>query len=221
MILAAALLIFKGHVMHNAKIIIVDEHKIVSSGIQSLLLMNGFCHISVANTIRDAIDAILARHYDIMIFDPEFADNSGIGFLRDLVRSKANLKTIIISESKNNHLIMQSISIGTNGYVSKKENVSTLISAIGCVYNSVDYLPGELVRRSHDYCDEQRRLALLTEREMLILKKLAKGKSNKLIADELGLNNKTVSTYKTKIFQKLDVNNIVDVVEMAKRNAVA
>jgi len=61
-------------------------------------------------------------------------------------------------------------------------------------------------------------LSRLTERETLILRQLAQGKSNKIIACELGLNNKTISTYKTKIFQKLESKNLVDIIELARRN---
>lgn len=204
--------------MYNAQILIVDEHRLVSSGLQALLLMNGFNRISIANTINEGISAVTHQRVDILLLDPEFQENNGIAFLRDIVKSKSNIKTILLSQSKNEHLIMQSVIQGTNGFVSKHDNIKTLIAAINCVFNSVDYLPDEVLKRANHYLEEQRRLTRLTAREMLILRQLAQGKTNKIIANEMGLSNKTISTYKTKIFQKLETKNLVNVIEIAKRN---
>ncbi|MFH8135333.1 LuxR C-terminal-related transcriptional regulator [Pantoea osteomyelitidis] len=204
--------------MYNAQILIVDEHRLVSSGLQALLLMNGFNRISIANTINEGISAITHQRVDILLLDPEFQENNGIAFLRDIVKSKPNIKTILLSQSKNEHLIMQSVIQGTNGFVSKHDNIKTLIAAINCVFNSVDYLPDDVLKRANHYLEEQRRLTRLTARETLILRQLAQGKTNKIIANEMGLSNKTISTYKTKIFQKLETKNLVNVIEIAKRN---
>ena len=204
--------------MYNAQILIVDEHRLVSSGLQALLLMNGFNRISIANTINEGISAVTHQRVDILLLDPEFQENNGIAFLRDIVKSKPNIKTILLSQSKNEHLIMQSVIQGTNGFVSKHDNIKTLIAAINCVFNSVDYLPDDVLKRANHYLEEQRRLTRLTARETLILRQLAQGKTNKIIANEMGLSNKTISTYKTKIFQKLETKNLVNVIEIAKRN---
>ena len=204
--------------MYNAQILIVDEHRLVSSGLQALLLMNGFNRISIANTINEGISAVTHQRVDILLLDPEFQENNGIAFLRDIVKSKPNIKTILLSQSKNEHLIMQSVIQGTNGFVSKHDNIKTLIAAINCVFNRVDYLPDEVLKRANHYLEEQRRLTRLTARETLILRQLAQGKTNKIIATEMGLSNKTISTYKTKIFQKLETKNLVNVIEIAKRN---
>lgn len=206
--------------MYNAQILIVDEHRLVSSGLQALLLMNGFNRISVANTINEGISAVTHQRVDILLLDPEFHENNGIAFLRDIVKSKPHIKTILLSQSKNEHLIMQSVVQGTNGFVSKNDNIKTLIAAINCVINRIDYLPDELLKRANYYREEQQRLARLTARETLILRQLAQGKTNKIIANEMGLSNKTISTYKTKIFQKLKTKNLVNVIEIAKRNGV-
>lgn len=204
--------------MFSAKLLIIDEHRLVSSGIQALLLMNGFKFISVVNTINDGIGAIINNHFDIVIFDPDFKDIKGIAFLRDVIKSKQYVKTIVFSENTNDSLVMQSVIQGANGFVSKYDSIQILTSAIGCVYNSVNYLPKELVERTSEYLDEQNMIARLTPRESTILHHLTLGKSNKNIAIELGLNNKTISTYKAKIFEKLQTTNLIDIIEIAKRN---
>lgn len=204
--------------MFSAKILIIDEHRLVSSGIQALLLMNGFNFVSVVNTINDGINEIINKRFDIIIIDPDFRDNKGIAFLRDLVKTRSFIKTILLSKNTNDSLVMQSVIQGTNGFVSKYDSLQTLLSAIGCVFNSVDYLPKELVERTSEYLGEQRMISRLTPREATILRHLTLGKSNKSIALELGLNNKTISTYKSKIFEKLQSNNLIDIIEMAKRN---
>jgi len=204
--------------MFNAKILIVDEHRLVAAGVQALLLMNGFNCVTTANTINEGIDDVIHHHIDILILDPDFKEKNGIAFLRDIVKSKTWMKVILLSQSSNNHLLIQSLSQGTNGFVSKYEPIQTLIAAISCVFNNVNYLPGDILDRRQRYVNEQDMLSRLTERETLILRQLAQGKSNKIIACELGLNNKTISTYKTKIFQKLGSKNLVDIIELARRN---
>lgn len=204
--------------MFNAKILIVDEHRLVAAGVQALLLMNGFNCVTTANTINDGIDDVIHQHIDILILDPDFKEKNGIAFLRDIVKSKTWMKVILLSQSSNNHLLIQSLSQGANGLVSKYDPIQTLIAAIGCVFNNVNYLPGDILDRRQRYVNEQDMLSRLTERETLILRQLAQGKSNKIIACELGLNNKTISTYKTKIFQKLESKNLVDIIELARRN---
>ncbi|ORM73851.1 DNA-binding response regulator [Pantoea wallisii] len=204
--------------MFNAKILIVDEHRLVAAGVQALLLMNGFNCVTTANTINEGIDDVIHHHIDILILDPDFKEKNGIAFLRDIVKSKTWMKVILLSQSSNNHLLIQSLSQGTNGFVSKYDPIQTLIAAIGCVFNNVNYLPGDILDRRQRYVNEQDMLSRLTERETLILRQLAQGKSNKIIACELGLNNKTISTYKTKIFQKLESKNLVDIIELARRN---
>lgn len=204
--------------MFNAKILIVDEHRLVAAGVQALLLMNGFNNVSTANTINDAINDVIHHHIDILILDPDFKEKNGIAFLRDIVKSKTWMKIILLSQSSNNPLLIQSLSQGANGFVSKNDPIQTLIAAIGCVFNNVNYLPGDILDRRQRYVTEQDMLSRLTERETLILRQLAQGKSNKIIAGELGLNNKTISTYKTKIFQKLESKNLVDIIELARRN---
>ncbi|BAN96520.1 hypothetical protein E05_17540 [Plautia stali symbiont] len=200
--------------MFNAKILIVDEHRLVAAGVQALLLMNGFNCVTTANTINDGIDDVIHQHIDILISK----EKNGIAFLRDIVKSKTWMKVVLLSQSSNNHLLIQSLSQGANGFVSKYDPIQTLIAAIGCVFNNVNYLPGDILDRRQRYVNEQDMLSRLTERETLILRQLAQGKSNKIIACELGLNNKTISTYKTKIFQKLESKNLVDIIELARRN---
>ena len=128
------------------------------------------------------------------------------------------MKVILISQGGNNHISIQSLSQGANGFVSTYDPIQTLIAAIGCVSNNVNYLPGDILDKRQRYVNEQDMLSRLTDRENLILRQLAQGKSNKTIAYELGLNNKTISTYKTKIFQKLESKNLFDIIELARRN---
>ncbi len=204
--------------MFNAKILIVDEHRLVAAGVQALLLMNGFNRVTYAHTINDGIDDVIHNHIDILILDPDFKEKNGIAFLRDIVKSKTWMKIILLTQSNNDHVLIQSLSQGANGYVSKYDPIQTLVAAIGCVFNNVNYLPGDILDRRQKYASEQFMLSRLTDRENLILRQLAQGKSNKIIASELGLNNKTISTYKTKIFQKLESKNLVDIIELARRN---
>ncbi len=204
--------------MFIAKILIVDEHRLVAAGVQALLLMNGFNSVNIVNNINDAIDEVIHNPVDIIIIDPDFEEKNCIAFLRDIVKTKAWMKMIVLSKIDSKSAVIQQFSHCANGFVSKRDPIQALISAIGCVYNNVNYLPEEIIDSRQKFASEQTMLSKLTPRESLILRQLAQGKSNKVIANELGLNNKTVSTHKAKIFNKLGLDNLVEVIELARRN---
>ncbi|MDZ7277206.1 response regulator transcription factor [Pantoea eucrina] len=204
--------------MFNAKILIVDEHRLVAAGVQALLLMNGFNSVNIVNNINDGIDEVIHNPVDIIIIDPDFEEKNCIAFLRDIVKTKAWMKMIVLSKIDSKSAVIQQFSHCANGFVSKRDPIQALISAIGCVYNNVNYLPEEIIDSRQKFASEQTMLSKLTPRESLILRQLAQGKSNKVIANELGLNNKTVSTHKAKIFNKLGLDNLVEVIELARRN---
>lgn len=110
---------------------------------------------------------------------------------------------------------------GAAGYVCKQEDLSELLSAIKAVLAGYNYFPSQAVHHDHETAEADLRLfRQVNDRELMVLQLFAQGRSNKEIASGMFLSNKTVSTYKKRLMQKLQVDTLVDLIEMAKRNAL-
>jgi two-component system response regulator EvgA len=112
---------------------------------------------------------------------------------------------------------------GASGYVCKQEDLSELVSAIKAVLSGYNYFPSEALNPCRG--DEARYADLelfksVNDRELMVLQLFAQGRTNKDIASGMFLSNKTVSTYKKRLMQKLKAKSEVELIEMAKRNAL-
>ncbi|KPU61096.1 bacterial regulatory s, luxR family protein [Pseudomonas fluorescens] len=112
---------------------------------------------------------------------------------------------------------------GASGYVCKQEDISELVSAIKAVFAGYNYFPSEAlnpVRGDETRCIELELFKSVNDRELMVLQLFAQGRTNKEIAKGMFLSNKTVSTYKKRLMQKLKAKSLVELIEMAKRNAL-
>lgn len=112
---------------------------------------------------------------------------------------------------------------GAAGFVCKQEALSELISAVRAVFSGYNYFPSQALipsREDHGQLQELELFKAINDRELMVLQLFAQGRSNKEIATGMFLSNKTVSTYKKRLMQKLQANSLVELIEMAKRNAL-
>jgi len=110
---------------------------------------------------------------------------------------------------------------GAAGYISKLNDLSELVKAIKAVMGGYTFFPNlasSSVRRSDAETTDLELIQKLSDRELMILQQLSQGLSNKEIADTMLLSNKTVSTYKTRLIEKLNVKSVVYLADFAKRN---
>jgi len=110
---------------------------------------------------------------------------------------------------------------GAAGYVCKQQDLTELLSAIKAVLSGYSYFPNQAlhtVRCSLGNASESDMVDRLSGREMMVLQQLARGKTNKEIADGMFLSNKTVSTYKTRILTKLALSSTLELIDFARRH---
>ena len=118
---------------------------------------------------------------------------------------------------------MRCMQSGAAGYVCKQEELSELTSAIKAVFSGYNYFPSQALTsetNDHNYSSEIELFKLVNDRELMVLKLFAQGKTNKDIAAGMFLSNKTVSTYKKRLMQKLKAHSLVELIELAKRNGL-
>jgi two-component system response regulator EvgA len=112
---------------------------------------------------------------------------------------------------------------GAAGYVCKQEDLSELLSSVKAVLSGYNYFPSQALSppvMENGQPSEIELFKLVNDRELMVLQLFAQGRTNKEIAKGMFLSNKTVSTYKTRLMQKLRVKTLVELIEMAKRNAL-
>ncbi len=114
------------------------------------------------------------------------------------------------------------IQAGASGFVSKQEDLTEVLGALRAVLSGYSYFPNitSMQRNQSNRLGEADKLAKLSGREMMVLQQLANGLSNKEIADRMLLSNKTISTYKTRLLEKLNARTLVDLIEISKRNQI-
>ncbi|MNP58370.1 Virulence factors putative positive transcription regulator BvgA [compost metagenome] len=116
---------------------------------------------------------------------------------------------------------MRCLRAGAAGYVSKTDDLGELSEAVQPVLSGYTYFP-EVALSSVNYQDmrasEGQCIAGLTDRELMVLQYLARGLSNKVIGEAMLLSNKTISTYKTRLLEKLRLSSLIDLADFARRN---
>lgn len=202
------------------KLLVVDHHPIIRKGLELLFVTSP--HIQVVGSLDDGeaiFDFLKRNRVDIILCETDLPKLNGITALRRLKREHPEVKVIMFSAQPEEVYAINTIKAGASGYLSKTANIITLKEAIlkvndGGMYLSRDleqrFALGRRVNRSGSYFKK------LSTREVEVLKLLSIGRKNKEIATELTINEKTVSTYKARLMKKLNVTNLIDLVNQAK-----
>ncbi|MBJ7880261.1 response regulator [Gelidibacter salicanalis] len=201
------------------KVLVVDYHPIVREGLT--LLFDKDPDIEVVGTVATGIEIFefIRRHQvDVLISEIDLPELNGITALRAIKKENTDLKVIMFSHQPEEIYAISTIKAGASGYLSKTVDTATIKDAIIKVHGGNIYLSDAMAKHLN-YNDTRNKKSKLykrlSTREVEVLKLLSSGKKNKEIALELDINEKTVSTYKARLFKKLNVNNLVDLIHQA------
>jgi two-component system response regulator FimZ (fimbrial Z protein) len=202
------------------KVCLADSHPVVHFGVKSYFKDHD--SISIAANVGSFLmirDILLTKEVDILILDLEMDGLSSIFEVKSILKNFPKTKIIIYSDLSEQVYAPNAIKAGVSGFVSKKEKLETLGQAIIKV-NQGKIIIDENVKKNLDLIAKQKKserlYRKLSNREVEVLRYLSDGKKNNEIAVILGLNEKTISTYKLRLLQKLNVTNLVDLVNKAK-----
>lgn len=202
-------------------ILIVDDHPIIRLGVRMILENEGYNVIGESDNGADAMQMTREHMPDLIILDIGIPKLDGLECLARFNTMNANVKIMVLTAQAPTLFAGRCMHSGAAGYVCKREGLCDLLSAVKAVLSGINYFPREaLMPPSGDaeYCAEIARFNLVNDRELMVLQLFAQGRSNREIASDMFLSNKTVSTYKKRLMQKLKANTLVDLIEMAKRN---
>lgn len=209
---------------------LVDDHHLVRDGIKSLI--EGVEHIDVVIEASNS-DELLAKLEEvepqIAIVDISLPGLSGIEITKTLGSRYPNIKVIILSMHTTQEFIFNAIKAGAKGYLPKNITQIELVDAIDGVNAGNEYFSKEISEiilknylkqiKNPDRVDEYQEQKL-TSRESEILKLVAEGYSNQLIADKLCISVRTVESHKNHIMQKLELSSTVELVKYALKNKI-
>jgi len=196
------------------KIGIVDDHAVVRNGLKAFFSNNvDFRVVGEAGSGREAIDMVRSTELDVLVMDLSMPGQSGIDALA-MIRAKApNVGVLVLSGYPEEHYAVNLIRQGASGYLNKEcdpEEIAKAVRtvALGRRYISpsvAELLAGQLERKDNAPPHEQ-----LSEREFQVFLKLAKGESVSTIGEALSLSVKTISTYRTRLMEKMGLSSNSD-----------
>lgn len=203
------------------KAMVVDDHPFIRSSVKMLLKQENFDVVAEADNGADALQ--LAREYapDLIVLDIGMPKLDGLEVIRRITALNLKSKILVLTSQSANSYAMRCMQAGAAGYISKTDDMGELVKAIKAIMEGYTFFP-ELatssVRRSDVEATDLELIQSLSDRELMILQQLSNGLSNKEIGEAMLLSSKTVSTYKTRLIDKLKVKSVVYLADFAKRN---
>jgi DNA-binding NarL/FixJ family response regulator len=194
------------------RLLVVDDHEVVRQGLVALLDRRpGFQVVAEAGTVEEAIAQARLHQPDIVVMDVRLPDGSGVEACREIRAELPETRVIMLTSVPDDEAVLSAIVAGASGYLLKQIRARDLVAALEAVGRGESLLDPavtervlERVRRmaSGQASDE---LSVLTPQEQKILMLVAEGKTNKEIASDVFLSDKTVKNYVSSILSKLNL----------------
>jgi DNA-binding NarL/FixJ family response regulator len=217
--------------MEKIKIILVDDHQLVRDGIKALL--TGIPDIDIigeASGASELFSELENLKPDLLIMDISLPEISGIELTKKISSEYKSINVLILSMYNSEEFIFNSIKAGAKGYLPKNTSREELLEAIYTINRGEEFFSESIskvmlksyIKRATD--EDQladKTHAILTSREIEILKLYVEGLINKEISDKLDISIRTVETHKNHIMRKLGLKSTVELVKFAIRNKIA
>ena len=201
------------------KIALVDDHSIMLDGLRRLIEEDDMLKIvGTAGTVEDGARLIGRERPDLLITDYNLTDGDGLGLIQKARRLHPDLKVIVLSMHDESHLVKEILKEGVNGYVLKKDSKDELLKAIYEVRAGRMFLSNDINTMLVKSLYEPDEGKLLTAREREVLHLIAKEYTNRQIAEELFISERTVETHRKNIFRKTKTSSLVGLIKFAYAN---
>lgn len=203
----------------SVKILVIDDHEIVRRGVKQILEEN-FLYVEVgeAETAQKAIAAVQQEPWDLAIVDISLPDQSGLELLCELHRTAPQLPLMVLSLHPEEQYAVRAFSAGAMAYLTKQTAPEELTTAVKQVLTGRMYVTASLGEHMAGSLNKNATRSghhTLSGRELEVLVLLARGRSTKHIAQSLALSMKTVSTYRARLLDKLQLSTTTELVRYA------
>ncbi len=207
------------------KIIIADDHALIRKGLKEILQqVEGLVLLDEAQNGSELLLKISQNDYDIIVLDISMPGKSGLDVLKDIRRIKPDIPVLILSVYPEEQYAIRVLKSGASGYLTKDSAPDELVNAIKKIVNGGKYISSSLAEILATEVKSGGVINMLHEnlsdREFQVMKMLAAGKTVKEISEELFLSPKTVSTYRTRIYEKMKFSSKSELTGYAIKNGL-
>jgi two-component system, NarL family, invasion response regulator UvrY len=203
------------------RIFIADDHPIVRQGLRRIVEDDAGLAISgEASDAPGMFAALETSTTDLVLLDVSMPGAPFLETLRDLRQRHPSVRVLVLSVHPEDQWAVRALRAGASGYLTKDHSPDQLLEAIRRVYRGGRYVSPTLAERLADHLNGDGQRApheLLSDREFEVMRRLGSGLTVSQIATELGLSAKTVSTYRTRVLEKMEVATNADLVRYAAR----
>jgi DNA-binding NarL/FixJ family response regulator len=206
------------------RILIADDHAVVRAGLRQFLEDSpGIGTLSEAGSAAEVLRQLDGASWDLLLLDINLPDRSGLDVLRLVRDSHPEIRVLVLSGYPEKQYALNVLRAGASGYLPKDCRPEELLQAIAMVMSGRRYVSSELAEQLVSGLDNDSQQPLhtrLSEREFQILCKLASGRSASEIGRELSISVKTVSTYRSRILEKMALKTNADLTTYALRSGL-
>lgn len=193
------------------KVLIVDDHSIVREGLSKIIQLESDIEIAgVAKNAAEALKFISSNKVDIIILDISMPGMSGLDVIKDLKKLQPKVKILMLSMYPEERFAMRALRSGAYGYLTKEMAPEEIIKAIRIVFIGHKYISPTLAERIITEIQNPKEIApheRLSTREFEVMCMIGSAKTINEIATSLSISNRTISTYRTRILQKMNFKN--------------
>lgn len=204
-------------------VLLIDDHPVVRSAVRGFLKQHGFDVVGEASDGMTALKMIEELDPDIIILDIDIPKLDGLEVLKRLKALPKDYRVLALTGIKSDEIAARCMHAGASGYLSKASDMTELLEACTALRRDHTWFSKDVLNsvRNQDFTSsEAKMISQLSSRELSVLRRLVQGESNMQIAEELHLSRKTVSTYRSRLQQKLHINGLLEMAELAKRNGL-
>jgi len=201
---------------------LTDDHAVVRHGLRQILADEFKRAVfGEARNAQEALDLIWKENWEVVVLDITMPGRSGLEVLREIRKSRPKLPVLVLSMHPESQFAVRVLKSGAAGYMTKESAPEELVGAIKKVLNGGRYVSASLGEKLATYLssDSQKPAQdLLSDREFQVLRLIASGKIVSEIAKELSLSVKTISTYRTRILEKMGLRNNAELMHYAMQH---
>ena len=206
----------------NKNILLVDDHLVVRKGIE-LILVNNINNVTIYNSqnYNEALEILKAVSIDLVLLDININGLENIKIMNEIKSIQKNSKILIFSSHEESQYGLRYIQNGADGYLNKFCNEEKILEAVNEILENGSYYSKEIKEKLNSKLNKKNSknpLDSLSNREFEISRLLISGYGNLEISNKLEIQMSTVSTYKNRVFEKLNINNIVSLSDLFKEN---
>ncbi|MES2773840.1 MAG: response regulator transcription factor [Bacteroidota bacterium] len=203
------------------RILIVDDHIVVRLGLSAILKSEyPRAEISEAGKEAEVYMHLQKHHYDLMLMDLSMPETDSMAMLEQSIRINPNLKVLVVSFNPERLFALRYVKAGASGYVQKSENDAMIIKAVRTVMNGNTFLSEDMVEEMALYLKHGNTFnpfQRLSKREFEVAIHCINGLTPGEIGRVMALQSPTVSIYKNRIFEKLNIKSLHELIKMAKQ----